>query len=76
MKNQTDHNDYKQIAFKLQGDIDFLRWEKFDTDLKFLKEMKSHAVKAFKERDVSSQEMLMKMIDDWIGELEEKLKKL
>jgi hypothetical protein len=62
-------NDYKQIAFKLQGDIEHLRWENAQRDLAFLSEMKQRAIKAFDNRDVSEHEMLIKMIDDWTHEL-------
>jgi hypothetical protein len=66
----TDTTDYKQIAFKLQSDIDMLKWEYAQRDLRFLKEMKQHAERAFYKRDLSAKDMLYTMIDDWIRELE------
>jgi len=46
-----------------------------EKDFSFLKEMKSHAEKAFENNDVSSKEMLFTMIDDWMHELKQLLKK-
>ena len=66
MKTDTD---YKQIAYKLQDDIK----TSSERDLSFLKDMKSHAIKAFDLRDIVSREMLFKMIYDWIEELEKKV---
>lgn len=71
----SDTTDYKQIAFSLQEDIKFLRWENAQKDLSFLKEMKQHAEKAFEENDYVSKEMLKNMIDHWIHELEQILSK-
>jgi hypothetical protein len=72
MKQQINESDYKQIAFKLQSDIDNKKWE-YSTlckkDIKFLKEMKAHAKKAFDQKDITSKEMLFTMIEDWIDEL-------
>lgn len=67
----ADTTDYKQIAFKLQGDIEMLRWENAQKDIAFLKEMKQHAKKAFDKKDVAAKEMLFTMIDDWLHELEQ-----
>ncbi len=70
-KINTDQDyDYKQIAFKLQGDIEMLRWDLAQKDLIFLKEMRDHAKKAFEKNDVTAKDMLLKMIEDWIDELE------
>ena len=65
----NDTNDYRQIAFKLQGDIEFIRWENAQRDLAFLIEMKQLAIKAFDNRDISEHQMLITMIDDWTHEL-------
>ena len=61
--------DYKQIAFKLQDDIEQLKWGMANKDIPFLKEIRKHAVTAFDKRDIASKEMMFKMIDDWIDEL-------
>jgi hypothetical protein len=45
-------------------------------DITFLREMKQHAENAFEKKDVTSKEMLLKMINDWIDELESDLAKL
>lgn len=65
-----DTTDYKQIAFKLQSDIEMIRWENAQKDIAFLKEMKGYAEKAFYKNDVVSKEMLLQMINDWVNELE------
>ena len=71
-KNTTD---YKQIAYKLQCDIDTLKWESANINLPFYKEMQLYALKAFEERDVVAREMLLKMIGDLITECDEILQK-
>lgn len=67
---EQENTHLKQVIFKLQTDIKFVRWENAQKDIAFLKEMKGHATKAFKNRDITSREMLLKMIADWIDELE------
>jgi len=71
-KNTTD---YKQLAYKLQSDIDTLKWEAANINLPFYKEMQHYALKAFEERDVVAREMLLKMIEDLITECDEILQK-
>lgn len=68
--------EYKQIAYKLQGDLDTLKEQqleiedsKMENDIAFLYEMKSRAINAFDNHDVSDKEMLYTMIDDWIHDL-------
>jgi hypothetical protein len=34
-----DITDYKQIAFKLQSDIEHLKWEQAQKDIPFIKEI-------------------------------------
>ncbi len=65
-----DTTDYKQLAFKLQAEIEMLKWENAQKNINFLKEMKQCAKKSIEKKDVSSTEMLYTMIDDWIHELE------
>ncbi len=62
--------DYRQIAFKLQDDIKQMKWEQAQRDIPFLREMKQTAIKAFDNNDAPSKEYLLKMIDDWVSELE------
>lgn len=66
---ENDEPNYKQIAFKLQSDIDFLRWQEHDKDLAFLKEIKNNLVEFNLKKDITRYEMAIKMIDDWIDEL-------
>jgi hypothetical protein len=66
----TDTTDYKQIAFKLQSDIEHLRWENSQRDISFLKEMKKR-LNAYREnKDTTQLEMVFTMIEDWIIELQ------
>jgi hypothetical protein len=62
----------KQVAFSLKSDIENKSWIDRDNDFKFLKEMKSHAKKWLDKKDITSQEMLFQMIDDWMAELKKK----
>lgn len=76
---ESDLHDYKQALFSLKMDIEFdsdKQFEKMQNDIKFLYEMKSRAINAFENRDVSDKEMLYKMIEDWIDELSRKCDKL
>lgn len=66
----ADHNDYKQIAFKLQTDIEMKVWENADKNLPFLNEMKSRLQNYEQKKDVTELQLVYKMIDDWIDELE------
>jgi hypothetical protein len=66
----TDYNDYKQIAFKLQDDIEMLKWEQAQKDLPFLREMRERLNKYYKNQDITQLDMVNKMIEDWITELE------
>jgi hypothetical protein len=66
----TDTTDYKQIAFKLQSDIEHLRWENSQRDISFLEEMKKR-LNAYREnKDTTQLEMVFTMIEDWIIELQ------
>jgi hypothetical protein len=66
----TDTTDYKQIAFKLQLDIQHLRWENSQRDISFLEEMKKR-LNAYREnKDTTQLEMVFTMIEDWIIELQ------
>ena len=69
-----DTTDYKQLAFKLQSDIEYKIWEKSTNDKSFLTEIKSHIQKYEQDKDVTSLGMAYKMIDDWIFELNEQSK--
>jgi hypothetical protein len=70
----NDTTDYKQLAFKLQSDIEYEVWEKATNDKSFLTEIKSYIQKYEQDKDVASLEMAYKMIDDWIFELNEQSK--
>lgn len=61
--------DLKQIIFKQKSDIENIRFENAQRDIKFLKEMELYAIKAFDQRDTASYQMLIAMISDWIHEL-------
>jgi hypothetical protein len=66
----TNTTDYKQIAFKLQSDIEHLRWENSQRDIYFLEEMKKR-LNAYREnKDTTQLEMVFTMIEDWIIELQ------
>jgi len=66
----NDTTDYKQLAYKLQGDIEMRSWEDAQKNIPFLKEMKQRIEKFQNNRDVTEIEMVYNMIDDWILELE------
>lgn len=66
-----DTTDYKQIAFKLQSDIEHLKWEQAQKDIPFLKEIKERLMKFRDKNDTTELEMVFNMIDHWIDELEE-----
>jgi predicted DNA-binding protein len=66
-----DTTDYKQIAFKLQSDIEQLKWEQAQKDITFLKEMKERLEKWRDNNDWSERDMVFDMIEHWIDELEE-----
>lgn len=66
-----DTTDYKQIAFKLQSDIEQLKWEQAQKDIPFLKEIKARLTKYRDGKDVTQLEMVFNMLDHWIDELEE-----
>jgi len=66
--------DYKQLVFKLQGDIEDKIWERNDGDLSFLKEIRGRLKKHDEKADVTEIQMVFQMLDDWIDELEEKTK--
>jgi hypothetical protein len=61
----NDSTDYKQIAYKLQTDIESTK----EKDCSFLKEIREKLTRAFEKRDIAAREMALKMIDDWIDEL-------
>lgn len=65
-----DTTDYKQLAYKLQGDIEMRAWEDAQKNIPFLKEMKQRIEKFQNNKDVTEIEMVYNMIDDWILELE------
>jgi hypothetical protein len=65
-----DMNDYKQIAFKLQSDIDTLKWEEANKNCPFLKEIKARLEKYASNKDITQLEMVNNMIDHWIEEYE------
>lgn len=62
--------DYKQIAFKLQDDINSLKWDQANRDLPFLKEIKKRFEDYQKSSDITQFEYAMTMLGDWIVELE------
>lgn len=62
--------DYKQITYKLQTDIEMKVWENTQKNIPFLKEMKQRLRDYQTEKDVTQLEMVYQMIDDWIAELE------
>lgn len=66
-----DTTDYKQIAFKLQSDIEQLRREQSQKDMPFLIEIKERLVEYRDRKDVTQLEMVFNMLDDWIDELKE-----
>lgn len=74
MKTENDTTDYKQIAYKLQSDIEDMKWFKADEDLKFLKEIKQKLVDSREKRDPTLFDHALEMIGDWIRELEESVK--
>ncbi|MDP3561743.1 MAG: hypothetical protein Q8R83_06170 [Legionellaceae bacterium] len=65
-----DTTDYKQLAYKLQGDIEMRAWEDAQKNIPFLKEMKQRIEKFQNNKDVTEIEMVYNMIDHWILELE------
>lgn len=75
-KHFKEQINFKQAAYKLQGDIETLKEQqaeiedsKMENDIAFLYEMKQRAINAFDKKDVSDKEMLYTMIDDWIHDL-------
>ena len=75
-KHFKEQINFKQAAYKLQGDIETLKEQqaeiedsKMENDISFLYEMKQRAINAFDKKDVSDKEMLYTMIDDWIHDL-------
>lgn len=62
-------DDYKQIAFKLQTDIEMKVWENAQRNIPFLKEMKQRLKNYQNKKDITQLDMVHKMIDDWIDEL-------
>jgi len=69
-KEYLMQDNYKQIAFKLQSDIDMQIWFEADKNIPFLKEMREKAVKGFDDGDIASIEYVLKMIDDWYKDIE------
>ena len=69
-KAQFIMDDYKQIAYKLQTDIEMKVWENAQKNIPFLKEMKQRLQKYQNNKDATQLEMVFQMIDDWIAELE------
>ena len=57
-------------SLKLYNDLELKAYLKkqSEKDLKFLKEIKERLIKS--ERDITQKEYVMKMIEDWIFELE------
>jgi hypothetical protein len=70
----TNTTDYKQIAFKLQSDIEHLRWESAQRDIPFLEEMKMRLLKYQNGNDVTELDFVLTMIDNWITELQKSAK--
>ncbi len=61
--------DLKQAVLSLKTDKSLDNYFNAQRDIKFLEEMRCHAIKAFYKGDVCSKEMLLQMVDDWINEL-------
>ena len=62
--------DYKQALYSLKTDIGF----RMETDLDFLKEIKEHLCFYQERKDPTRFELAKDMINDWISELERKVK--
>ena len=71
----NDGTDYRQIALKLQSDIEQLKQEQANTDSSFLKEIRERLFKYSTSKDITQFEMACQMIDDWIIELEKTMNK-
>ncbi|MFW5848013.1 MAG: hypothetical protein ACOCVF_03775 [bacterium] len=65
-----DTTDYKQIAFKLQSDIEQLKWEQAQKDIFFLREIQKRLTKYRDKKDFIELEMVFNMVEHWIDELE------
>lgn len=71
-KLRSELSDCKQVVFKLENDLDFAKWENAEKDKSFLLELKNRLVVAWGNKDIAQYEMAVKMIDDWISELNQK----
>lgn len=69
---ESENSHLKQVAFKLQGDVETARWENAQKNIAFLKEMKGRLEKYHSKKDATEIEMVYTMIDDWVHELEQR----